>query len=101
MTIHNKLVRSKILEMLDGKNILYTWHSADKAEYTEKLYEKIVEEAGEFATDRNPEELADLLEVIEVVKALNGWKTEQIEEIRVKKLTELGGFDEPIILEES
>lgn len=101
MKTHNKLVRSKIPQILESKNIPYKAHTADKIEYMEKLYEKLLEEAGEVSADRNKEELADLLEVIEAVKKHNGWSTQEIEEIRLKKLAERGGFDEPIILEES
>ena len=98
---HNKLIRSKILEFLDQKNIPYTYHLADDAEYTQKLYEKLLEEAVEVAKDRNREELADLLEVVEAIKKHNGWSTSEIEEIRLKKLENKGSFEEPIILEES
>jgi predicted house-cleaning noncanonical NTP pyrophosphatase (MazG superfamily) len=87
--------------MLENKKIPYKSHLADSAEYTEKLYEKLIEEAQELAKDRNKEELADLLEVIEAVKKLNGWMSQEIEEIRLKKLQERGSFEEPVILEES
>jgi predicted house-cleaning noncanonical NTP pyrophosphatase (MazG superfamily) len=100
-TTYNKLVRSKILEILDAKGITHKSHIADKAEYGEKLYEKLVEESGELAKDRNKEELADLLEVIEAVKKMNSWDTQEIEEIRLKKRSERGDFESPIILEES
>ncbi len=87
--------------MLKEKKIPYKSHIASQAEYVEKLYEKLLEEAIELAKDRNPEELADVLEVIEAIKVLNGWTTEEIEVIRLKKLADRGGFDQPIILEES
>ncbi len=100
-TRYNKLVRSKILELLEAKGIPYVSHMANEAEYKEKLYEKLLEEAGELSKDRNKEELADLLEVVESIKKLNGWNTAEIEEIRLKKLEKRGSFDQPIILEES
>ena len=98
---YNKLIRSKILELLDAKGIPYTSHIADESEYKEKLYQKLLEEAQELAKDRNKEELADLLEVLETIKKLNGWDALEIEEIRIKKVQEKGGFDQPIILDES
>ncbi len=101
MKTYNKLVRSKVLEILDAKGISYTAHTATPEEYKEKLYEKLLEEAMELAKDRSVEELADVLEVIEAIKALNTWTTEEVEAVRLKKHEERGGFDQPIILEES
>jgi len=101
MKVHNKLVRSKIPEILTAQKVSYTFHIAGREEYKEKLYEKVQEESSELATDRSKEELADLLEVIEAIKVLNGWTTEEIEEIRLRRLKERGGFNHPIILDES
>ncbi len=101
MMKHNKLVRSKILHMLESKSIPYSSHIASQDEYRDKLYEKLVEEAGELSRDRNEEELADLLEVIEAIKKLNNWSSSDIENIRLKKREERGHFEDPIILEES
>jgi predicted house-cleaning noncanonical NTP pyrophosphatase (MazG superfamily) len=101
MKDHHKLVRSKIPEYLKTKGIPFTVHIADIEEYTQKLYEKLLEEASELTKDRNIEELADLLEVIEAIKDLQGWTTREVEKFRLKKFEEKGGFDEPIILEKS
>jgi predicted house-cleaning noncanonical NTP pyrophosphatase (MazG superfamily) len=102
MKTHNKLVRSKIIEGLALKNIPHIYHLAGPEEYQKKLYEKLDEEAKEFIFEPlKKEELADLLEVIEAIKKLHGWESKEIEEIRLKKLKEKGGFDQPIILEES
>ena len=55
--------------------------------------EKIKEE---FLKDNSPEELADVIEVIEALKKMTDY--ENVEEIRRKKLEERGGFDQKIIL---
>jgi predicted house-cleaning noncanonical NTP pyrophosphatase (MazG superfamily) len=99
---YNKLIRSKVPGILDAKNIPYKICYADDEEYMKKLYEKLLEEAMEFIKDpHNQEELADILEVIETIKKANGWSTQEIEQIRLKKLQSHGGFEEPIILIES
>lgn len=100
-TVYNKLVRARVLEILEQKGVAYTAHIATPDEYREKLYEKLLEEANELASDRNTEELADVLEVIEAIKLLHGWTSEEIEKIRRKKYTERGGFEQPVILDES
>lgn len=101
MAIHNKLIRDKILQMLDSKGISHTEHIADETEYRTKLFEKILEEAKELVESEDPGELADLLEVIEAIKTLKNWTTEEIESIRMNKKQERGGFERRIILEES
>lgn len=98
---HDKLVRSGIPDYLKSKNIFHSVRKATKPEYVDKLYQKLVEEAGELSKDRTIEELADLLEVVEAIKKLRGWSTQDVEIIRLKKLSERGGFDQPIILIES
>ncbi|MEA3304638.1 MAG: nucleoside triphosphate pyrophosphohydrolase [Patescibacteria group bacterium] len=61
---YNKLIRDKILEKLDSKNIQYSSYIAGDIEYKEKLDNKLQEEVDEFLKDQNIEELADILEVI-------------------------------------
>lgn len=101
MTIYNKLIRDKILEILDKKGVVYRKHIADKKEYEEKLFEKLIEESKEVAKAKNMEEIADLLEVIEAIKKFKNFSSEEIDNIRLEKLKERGGFEKRIILEES
>jgi predicted house-cleaning noncanonical NTP pyrophosphatase (MazG superfamily) len=100
--IYNKLIRDKVIELLDKKGVQHREHVATASEYEEKLFEKLLEEANEVVKDKNnKEEIADLLEVVEAIKKLKGYTTEEIEAIRLKKLDERGGFEKQIILEES
>lgn len=92
---YNKLVRDKIPEMLDGKNVSYKKRIADDEEYKIELIKKLKEEAEEFQTG-DIEELADVLEVILALKELPEYKN--VEEIREKKCIERGGFVKRIIL---
>ena len=43
------------------------------------------EEVAEYQNDKNPEELADILEVIYRVAQLRGVSKEELEKIRIKK----------------
>ncbi len=92
---YNKLVRDKIPEMLDSKNISYEKRIANEEEYKIELIKKLKEEAEEFQTG-DIEELADVLEVILALKELPEYKN--VEEIREKKYIERGGFVKRIIL---
>jgi len=96
MTSYNKLVRDKIPEILDKKGISYEQRIASEDEYKSELIRKIQEEVQEFAEEESIEELADILEVLEALKGIPGY--EDVENIRIKKREERGGFNERIIL---
>lgn len=96
MESYNKLVRDKIPEMLDAKGVSYEKRIASPEEYREELIKKLSEEVGEFVEAGDPEELADVLEVIEALRRLPEYQN--VDQLRLKKLNERGGFDGKIIL---
>jgi len=96
MESYNKLVRDKIPEILDEKNVSYEKRIASPEEYKAELIKKLGEEIQEFAEAGDLEELADIVEVIEALKQLPEYS--EVEAIRQKKREERGGFDEKIIL---
>jgi predicted house-cleaning noncanonical NTP pyrophosphatase (MazG superfamily) len=96
MESYNKLVRDKIPEFLDDKNISYEKRVASFEEYKIELIKKLNEEIKEFSEAGDLEELADVIEVVEALKKLPEYQN--VEEIREKKLEEKGGFNERIIL---
>ena len=96
MKSYNKLVRDKIPEILERKGVSYEKRIASPEEYKEELVKKLVEEVGEFTEAGDPEELADVLEVIEALRKLPEY--DKVEDLRLQKREERGGFDEKIIL---
>lgn len=96
MERYNKLVRDNIPEHLDSKGISYEKRIANIEEYKEELIKKLDEEIKEFMEAKNSEELADIVEVVEALKKLPEFAN--VEEIRLKKLEEKGGFEKKIIL---
>lgn len=96
MASYNKLVRDKIPEILDAKGISYEKRIASPEEYKAELITKLNEEVGEFTAAGDPEELADVLEVLAALRALPEYA--DVEAIRLKKLEERGGFAGRIIL---
>ncbi|HEX8993853.1 MAG TPA: nucleoside triphosphate pyrophosphohydrolase [Candidatus Paceibacterota bacterium] len=96
MESYNKLVRDKIPEVLDRKGVPYEKRIASPEEYKQELIKKLGEETNEFMAAGDPEELADVLEVIAALRTLPEY--EHVEELRLKKLEERGGFSEKIIL---
>ena len=99
MTQYNKLVRDKIPEILDKKGILYEKRIAGDAEYRLELIKKLQEETAEFAEAGALEELADVAEVLEALKLLPEYA--ELEDARVHKKEERGGFEGRVILKGS
>lgn len=98
---YNKLVRDRVVEIIEAKGEKAIYHGADDAEYREKLNEKLQEEILEFIKDESKEEMADVFEVITAILAEKKWNIEEIIEIQKKKREERGGFEKRIILEEA
>lgn len=100
MTEFHKLVRDKIPDIIRENGEIPKFHIInDDKEYLEALLDKDVEESTELAQDRNLAELADKLEVLYAIAAALGYTPEQVEQARVKKAAERGGFDGRIFLE--
>ena len=93
---YTKLVRDKIPEFLDSKGVVYEKRIAEQDEYKQELFFKLDEEIKEFLEAKNSEELADIIEVINSIKKLPEFKN--VEDARLKKLEERGGFEKRIIV---
>lgn len=76
-----------------------TIHIASANEYRKALRRKLQEEVTEFLKAENPEELADILEVIYALASLLKHSPAKLEKIRKKKAVKRGGFKKRIILE--
>lgn len=96
MQTYNKLVRDKIPQILDKKGIYYEKRVASLEEYKEELIKKLLEEANEFSIEKNSEELADVMEVIEALKSLSDYI--DVEKVRLAKIKEKGGFLDRVII---
>lgn len=99
MKIYNKLVRDKIPAIIeaDGKECKTRILSND--EYIAALEMKLNEEVAEYQADKNLEEMADILEVLQAICLVKGYSLDELEVMRAKKADERGGFKEKIFLE--
>lgn len=95
---HGKLVRDRIPEIIRAEGLEPVIYTADAEEYGTRLRDKLREEVAEFiASDNDPEELADILEVLYALAEQMGISRQQLEELRAVKAEKRGGFAERII----
>lgn len=99
MKIYNKLVRDKIPKIIEADGKSCKTHILSNAEYIAALEEKLNEEVAEYQADKNLEEMADVLEVLQAICLARGYSLEELEALRAKKFDERGGFLEKIFLE--
>lgn len=93
-----KLVRDLIPELLKSRGIEPAIHTADDDEYDQRLIDKVVEEFGEFRASGDPEELADMLEVVLALADRRGLGAAELEAIRAKKAAARGTFSKRIVM---
>lgn len=98
MPIYDKLVRDKILEIIESNGQKSTHKILNDTDYAKELVNKLSEEVEEYKTDKNTNELADILEVIYTLARLHDCTPEQLEAIRAEKAKKRGGFNEKIFL---
>ena len=96
---HNKLVRDRIPEIIEGSGKTCVTRILPQQEYLAALDTKLTEELAEYQADKSMEELADLLEVMMAVAEARGHSFAEVEAIRRAKAEKRGGFRERIFLE--
>jgi predicted house-cleaning noncanonical NTP pyrophosphatase (MazG superfamily) len=90
--LEHKAIRDKIPKIIKESGSDYNVKQLSDQEFLEKLEEKLSEEIIEYQNDKNPEELADILEVIYRIAQLKGISKEELEQIRINKVKERGEF---------
>lgn len=99
MKVHNKLVRDKIPNIIRDSGERAVTHILSDKEYIAALEIKLSEEVAEYQADKNLEEMADILEVLQAICVARGYSLKQLEERRREKAEERGGFKNKIFLE--
>ena len=99
MKVYNKLVRDKIPEIIEADGKTCKTRILGDEEYLAALEEKLNEEVAEYQKDKNLEEMADVLEVLQAICVAKGYSLEDLETMRAKKAEKRGGFKDKIFLE--
>ena len=95
---YNKAIRDKIPEIIQKDGHSCSVKTLSDEDFLEQLEKKLSEEVIEYQNDKNPEELADILEVIYRIAQLKGVSKEELEKIRINKIDERGGFEKNLFL---
>ena len=96
---YNKLVRDKIIDIIKSNGETPIYHTLNDDDYLDELHKKLIEEANEFIENDDPEELADLMEVVYAIAKLKNINIDEVEKIRIQKREKRGGFENKIYLE--
>ncbi len=98
MTKFDKAIRDKIPEIIQKDGHSCNIQTLSDEKFLVEIEKKLSEEVTEYQNDKNPEELADILEVIYKIAQLKGVSKEELEKIRIKKLQNKGGFEKNLFL---
>ena len=99
--IYNKLVRDKIPEIIAESGGKANIRTLPDEEYLRFLEAKLDEEVAEFHQDKSVEELADILEVVYALAAVQGCTKEELLAVYNEKHEKRGGFKKRLLLIES
>lgn len=102
MPVYNKLVRDKILKIIEADGLRYNARVLEPQELLVEVKAKMIEEAKEFHGADNfqdsVEELADILELVHTAINALGVEYEELEAIRKQKKVKRGGYEKAIYL---
>lgn len=99
-TVHNKLVRDRIPEIIEGSGKSCVTEVLSNDAYIQALDAKLNEELAEYQKSKSLEELADLLEVMGAVVRARGYTWDDLTRVRKEKRAQRGAFDQRIFLKE-
>lgn len=102
MPVYNKLIRDKILEIIEADGLAYNSRVLKPEEHLTEIKSKLFEEVKEFDETTNKEdaieEMADVLELLHAALKVYDTDFTELESVRVKKKEKRGGFDEGLYL---
>jgi predicted house-cleaning noncanonical NTP pyrophosphatase (MazG superfamily) len=95
---YDKAIRDKIPEIIEKSGYSLKAKKLSNTKFLLEMERKLLEETKEYLRDREPHELADVLEVIYRIAELRGIPAKELEKIRIKKKKARGGFKKNLFL---
>lgn len=97
---YEKLVRDEIPRVIEEKQKCAKTRKVSGVEFRQALEAKLMEELKEWQESYDPEELADLLEVVYAMAEESGHSIEDVQRLAKEKRKRRGGFSEGIWLDQ-
>ncbi len=101
MKKYHKAIRDKIPEIIKKDGYTCNVETLSDEKYLAEIEKKLSEEVTEYQSDKNVEELADILEVIYKIAKLKGISKEQLDKIRLDKVEKRGAFENNLFLKDT
>jgi len=98
ITTYNKVIRDKIPEIIEDSGKKRIVKQLTDEEFLPELEKKLKEEVQEYLLSRDIEELADVIEIINRILELRQIDLVELNNVRLEKLKERGGFDKNFFL---
>lgn len=98
--LYNKLVRDKVPSRSSAPARAARWRSWTMTSTGALLDRKLDEEMDSYQAHRSADDLASLLELIHAAADARGWKWEELEQLRLKKRAQKGGYEKRLLLKQ-
>ena len=98
MTIFETPVRNKVPEILRSMEEECVSRSVEDEAYLYYLEFRLIEEVEHYLESKDPEDLIDLMEVVERVASLKGITADELKAMRAEKTSEIGDFSDNVVI---
>lgn len=95
---YNKLVRDKIPQKIIQNGETPNYYEASLEEFNQRLKDKLLEEVKEYIESESPDEIADILEVLDTIIIHKNFSPQKIQDTKKLKKEKRGGFSKKYIL---
>lgn len=101
MKVYDKLVRDRIPEIIEASGSKCEIEVVNDEVALEYLYKKLNEEVEELLTDKNLDEIADVMEVLFAIGKKYGYSEDDVLDRRSEKKNTRGGFENNLVLKKT
>lgn len=98
MKVYDKLVRDRIPEIIEASGSKCEIEVVSDEVALEYLYKKLHEEVEELLSDKNLDEIADIIEVLFAIGKKYGYSEDDVLGRRNDKMNARGGFENNLVL---
>ena len=101
MKVYDKLVRDRIPDIIESSGIKCEVEVVSDDVALEYLYKKLGEEVDELLSDKNLNEIADVMEVLFAIAKKYGYSEDEVLGRRNEKRDSRGGFEDNLVLKKT